>query len=140
MAWREKLVKMDVSSGEAAANHNRPKDKKRSGPKTNRGSGNSGNSGNLRPGPAPYVPQEQIDKRKAENRCLKCGRTEHMLRECRSPSYRLTPPPRASDSPQGTRPPAPQAVQSYKKQKTDQGQLQITELQSEAEESDSGKE
>lgn len=63
-----------------------------------------------------------------------------MLRECRSPSYRMTPPPRASDSPQGTRHPASQAVQSYKKQKTDQGQLRITELQSEAEESDSGKE
>jgi hypothetical protein len=41
---------------------------------------------------ANWVPKEVIDKRKSENRCLKCGKIGHRIKECRSKTYQKEDP------------------------------------------------
>jgi hypothetical protein len=39
-----------------------------------------------------WVPKEIIDKRKKSNRCLKCGRSNHRVKECRSKTWQKDDP------------------------------------------------
>ena len=74
-----------------------------------------------------FVLKEVCDKRKMEERCIKCGRSNHQARDCKAPSRAKTSPPLGNAN--------QEPVQ--KKRKFDRGHLKITELGSEE---DSGNE
>ena len=125
--WRQTLVEMDFSIREVQAitrptgsSYHQPEQQngKRSAPHqpaekpTNLQGGNppSSSTGN-------FISRPTKDKRKADGRCIKCGRTGHSIKDCRSEWIKTPPPPNSNkDEP------------SSKKQRTDKGHLRITEL------------
>ena len=74
-----------------------------------------------------FVPKEVWDKRNVEGRCMKCGRSNHQARDCKTPSRAKTLPSVGNAN----------REQVQKKRKFDAGHLKITELGSEE---DSGNE
>ena len=124
---RQKLVEMDVSIREVqgitrstGSSHRQPKQQNRKRSTTNQsvekptnlqdGNPSSSSTGNC-------ISRPTKDKRESDGRYIKCGRTDHTIRDCRSDWMGTPPPPNTNkDEP------------SSKKQGTDQGHLRITEL------------
>ena len=127
LQWRHKLVEMDVSMRKVqgitrptGSSHRQPEqqNRKRSAPHqsvekpTNLQGGNapSSSTGN-------FISTRKQDPRKADGCCIKCGRTGHSIKDCRSDWMKTPPPPNSNkDEP------------SSKKHRTDKGHLRITEL------------
>ena len=125
--WRQKLVEMDVSIREVQAitrptgsSHRQPEQQNRKRPAPHQ---SAEKPTNLRGGNPPssstgnFISRSTKDKRKADGRCIKCGRSGHSIKDCRSDWMKTPPPPgNNKDEP------------SSKKQRTDKGHLRITEL------------
>jgi len=126
-AWRDRLIKMDITSTEfRSRDKDQGKDRKR------------GHDGNwkledrisLRGGSAQYtteivlrVPCPIVKKRRQEERYFKCGRKGHFAAECKTGWQAKTPPPWKPQK-------ANQQPVNNKRQRTDQGHFKITELES----------
>lgn len=125
LEWRKKLVEMDVVQTElqpAKTSGNQPSKRSYS----DRSSEQRYTQGVKQKSTYDEVSKEAFDRRKKENRCLKCGKTGHRIADCQSTSYRRTPPPANS-------PKASDSAHPPKKPKTDAGTIRITELASEPE-------
>ena len=70
-----------------------------------------------------FVPQDQIDRRKKESRCFRCGRKNHQPSACEYGGVSQAPPLKYASN--------PNQVPVNKKPRTDEGHLRITELGSE---------
>ena len=134
--WKQQLVRKDIISTEFQRRdkHPRQDDNKDQGKKRtyeDRIQLKAGtaekkkSSGNKRD----FVPQYQIDGRKKESRCVKCGRKNHQPSDCEYGCVSQTPPLKYTSN--------PKQEPVDKKARTDKGHLRITELRSEE---DSGNE
>ena len=70
-----------------------------------------------------FVPRDQIDRRKKQSRCFKCGRKNHQASDCEYGWVSQTRPLRYTSN--------PNQEPVNKKSRTDTGDLRITELGSE---------
>ena len=125
--WRQKLIEIDVSSREVQAitrprssSHRQPElqNRKRSAPHQSAEKPTTLRGDNPPPSSTGnFISRPTKHKRKADGRCIKCGRTGHSIKDCRSDWMKTPPPPNThKDEP------------SSKKQRTDKGHLRITEL------------
>ena len=73
--------------------------------------------------PQPERLQHQIDRRKKESRCIKCGRKNHQASDCEYAWVSQTPPLKYTSN--------HNQEPVNKKARTDKGHLRITELGSE---------
>ena len=79
--WRHKLIEMDTSS------------KKSSNSAFNSASSSLAPKSAAKQYRKDKISKEQMNKRKEDKRCLKCGRSNHMIKDCRNRQYRHTPEP-----------------------------------------------
>ena len=97
--WRKQLVRMDIITTEfqRREKHPRQDDSKDRGKKrtfedriqlTAGTEEKENSSGNKRD----FVPEDQIDRRKKESRCFKCGRKNHQASDCEYGCVSQTPP------------------------------------------------
>ena len=70
-----------------------------------------------------FLPQDQIDSRKKESRCFKCGRKNHQASDCEYGWVSQTPPLKYTSN--------HNQEPVNKKARTDKGHLRITKLGSE---------
>ena len=80
--WRYKLIEMDTSSktSKSTLNSAYAVSSSSTAPKKQQRKGK-------------IISKEQMTKRKQEKRCLKCSRSNHMIKDCRNRQYRDTPEP-----------------------------------------------
>ena len=129
-AWRDRLVKMDITSTEFRT---RDRDHGRDRKRNHHGETKLEDRISLRGGATtftnerPRVPESTIQKRKQEDRCFKCGKKGHLVADCKTGWKVKTPPPFFPRKPDTTN----QQPTSNKRQRTDHGHLKITELGSE---------
>lgn len=125
--WRRKLVEMDVADSQLKElSTTIPHDRKR--PATAISTIHSRTERPLVPHQSTWISDDIIKKRKSEGRCTKCGRSGHMIRECRSSNYRSTPEPSTSHNNTSTISPA------TKKPRVDTGHLKLVDYDSDSSE------
>lgn len=125
--WLKKLVQMDIAQAEQTQNSKNQPAKRACSDRspTDRSTQRSSEI-------QPEVTTDTINKRKKENRCLKCGKTGNRIADCQSIRYRQTPPPSNPPKPStGNLPKSSDfSAPAAKKSRTDTGTLRITQLDS----------
>ena len=139
--WRKRLVEMDISTTElrtstrtynerTSGNERFRTEQLNSNDRRRVNSNTALSTKSTTSSEYPKLPESVVTKRKIEGRCLKCGKSNHMIKDCRHSNYRLSPPPLSNpiQPSKASTTTTLEQVQQQKRPRTESGSLRLVEI------------